>query len=96
MIDLAHAYGRYGFRRSTALLNQAGSFAYDPLALMTDSRGPGSARSAASERRNLEAPHQKAASNFFPSQYPTLSPMMEPTAAAVITSQTFTLGSVAA
>jgi len=36
MINLAHAYGRYGFRRSTALLNEASSFAYDPLALMTD------------------------------------------------------------
>ena len=31
----------------TALLDKVGSFAYDPLALMTDSRGPGSARSAA-------------------------------------------------
>ena len=32
MIALAHDYGHYGFRRITALLNEAGSFAYDPLA----------------------------------------------------------------
>jgi hypothetical protein len=45
LIDLTHGYGRYGFRRITCLRNEAGSFAYNSLALMT---GPGSAHSAAS------------------------------------------------